>query len=243
MNEKPDQKLRRPRVPGPAQYVLPELPYAYDALEPHIDAETMQLHHDVHHRGYTNAANRSLAALHDANEAGDYTAVKSLSRDLAFNLSGHVLHSIFWPNMAPAGEGAEPSAALSDQFRLDFGGLERFKAHFGAAAMSVEGSGWAVLAWAPRGQRLLVLQVEKHQNLTVQDVTPLLVLDVWEHAYYLKYRHRRDEYVRNWWHVVNWNDVSQRYGVARGHDSMEPRSEVLPEVTGAAAKRATDDES
>jgi len=199
-----------------ARYSLPELPYAYDALEPYIDAQTMQLHHDIHHQGYVNGANAALDKLEAARASGDFAAAKALSRALAFHASGHLLHSIFWPNMAPTGTGGAPSGPLADQLEVDFGGVDPFKAHFSAAAKSVEGSGWGILAWEPTAGQLLVLQAEKHQNLTAQGVTPLLVLDVWEHAYYLKYQNKRAAYVDNWWNVVNWHDVGARLEAARG---------------------------
>ncbi len=199
-----------------ARYSLPDLPYGYDALEPHIDEQTMRLHHDKHHQGYVDGANAALDALEDARDSGDYGTVKKLSRDLAFNASGHLLHSVFWPNMAPESETGEPGGRLAGQLEDDFGSVQQFKDHFGAAAKGVEGSGWGVLAWEPRGEHLLVLQAEKHQNLTAQGVTPILVLDVWEHAYYLNYQNNRGQYVDNWWNVVNWNDVSERLREARG---------------------------
>ncbi|MFQ5888940.1 MAG: superoxide dismutase [Gemmatimonadota bacterium] len=198
-----------------ARYTLPDLPYGYDALEPYIDEQTMRLHHDIHHLGYVNGANAALDKLEKAREAGDYAAVKAISRDLAFNASGHLLHSIFWPNMTPAGEGGEPSGALAEQLAKDFGGADTFRAHFSAAAKGVEGSGWGILGWEPQASHLLVLQAEKHQNLTAQGITPILVLDVWEHAYYLKYQNKRGDYVDNWWNIVNWIDVAERFEAAR----------------------------
>jgi Fe-Mn family superoxide dismutase len=233
MNQKPlDRRLRRPVVPGPDAYTLPDLPYEHASLEPHIDAQTLRLHHHAHHGPHVTAANRALAALKRANETGDYEALEALTRDLAFHLSGHVLHSLYWTNMAPPGEGGEPSDQLAFQLQVDFGGFEPFKAHFTAAAMGVRGSGWGALVWAPRGQRLLVLQPETHQNLTVQGVTPLLVVDVWEHAYYLQYQNRRDEYIENWWSVVNWADVSEQFEFARRPVEGEPGSPTAPETAG-----------
>ncbi|MEJ2336797.1 MAG: superoxide dismutase [Gemmatimonadales bacterium] len=191
-------------------YQLPDLPYAYDALEPYIDEQTMRLHHDIHHQGYVDGANRALEKLAEARESEDYGAIKAISRNFSFNLSGHVLHSIFWPNMAPEAETGDPSWSLEQRVKTDFGSLEGLKAQFSAAAKAVEGSGWAILAWEPQGECLVVLQVEKHQNLGAQGVFPMLVLDVWEHAYYLRYQNKRGEYVDNWWRVVNWSDVSER---------------------------------
>lgn len=198
-----------------SRYSLPDLPYDYSALEPWIDEQTMRLHHDIHHQGYVNGANAALDKLDKAREAGDFGSVKAVSRDLAFNASGHVLHTIFWPNMAPEGEVGEPAGALADELGRSFGGVDEFKAHFSAAAKGVEGSGWGILAWEREGGHLVVLQAEKHQNLTAQGCAPILVLDVWEHAYYLKYQNKRAAYVDAWWNVVNWNDVAARFDASR----------------------------
>ena len=199
------------------KYELPPLPYAYDALEPYIDEQTMRLHHDKHHQGYVNGLNKALEKLAAAREAGDFALVKHLSRAAAFHGSGHLLHSIFWPNMAPAGAGGggEPEGELAAQIAQDFGSFAAFKAHFSAAAKTVEGSGWGLLVWEPNAGQLEVLQAEKHQNLTQWGVVPLLVLDVWEHAYYLKYQNNRGAYVEAWWNVVNWADVAERFRAAR----------------------------
>lgn len=199
------------------KYELPPLPYAYDALEPHIDEQTMRLHHDKHHLSYVNGLNSALEKLAAARQAGDFALVKHWSREAAFHGSGHLLHSIFWPNMAPAGSGpSAPQGDLGAQITKDFGSVDAFKAHFTAAAGAVEGSGWALLAWEPNAGQLVVLTAEKHQNLTQWGVVPLLVLDVWEHAYYLKYQNNRGAYVNAWWNVVNWADVAERFAAARG---------------------------
>ncbi|MBN1202418.1 MAG: superoxide dismutase [Anaerolineae bacterium] len=200
------------------KHELPPLPYAYDALEPYIDEQTMRLHHDKHHLGYVNGLNKAEEMLAQARESGDYGLVKHWSREAAFHGSGHFLHSIFWPNMAPPGNGGGglPTGELAGQIDKDFGSFEKFKAHFGAAAKAVEGSGWGLLVWEPELGQLQMLQAEKHQNLTQWIVTPLLVLDVWEHAYYLKYQNNRGAYVDAWWNVVNWADVAERFRAARG---------------------------
>lgn len=199
-----------------AKYELPPLPYDYDALEPYIDEQTMRLHHDKHHLGYVNGLNSALEKLEAARNSGDFAAVKHLSREAAFHGSGHLLHAVFWPNMAPAGKGGggEPTGALAEQINKDFGSFEKFKAHFGAAAKAVEGSGWALLVWEPNAGQLEVLTAEKHQNLTQWGVVPLLVIDVWEHAYYLKYQNNRGAYVDNFWNIVNWSDVADRFKAA-----------------------------
>ena len=197
---------------------LPALPYAYDALEPYIDEQTMHLHHDIHHKGYVDGLNTAEKKLAEARAAGDYALVKHWSREAAFHGSGHFMHALFWPNMAPNGRGGggEPKGELAEQIKKDFTSFEAFKKHYSAAAVAVEGSGWAVLAWQPQGKQLVVLQSEKHQQLTQWGVVPLLVLDVWEHAYYLKYQNKRAAYVEAWWNVVNWADVAARFAKARG---------------------------
>jgi Fe-Mn family superoxide dismutase len=199
------------------KYELPPLPYDYNALEPHIDEQTMRLHHDKHHLGYVNGLNKALEKLEEARAAGDFAMVKHWSREAAFHGSGHFLHSIFWPNMAPAGNGGggEPTGALAEQIVKDFGSFDNFKAQFTSASGAVEGSGWGLLVWEPNAGQLEVLQAEKHQNLTQWGVVPLLVLDVWEHAYYLKYQNARGSYVNAWWNLVNWADVAERFEAAR----------------------------
>lgn len=197
---------------------LPPLPYDYDALEPYIDEQTMRLHHDIHHNGYVTGLNNAEAKLAAAREAGDFGLVKHWEREAAFHGSGHFLHALFWPNMAPEGNGGggQPSGDLAAQIEKDFGSFDAFKAQFAAASIAVEGSGWGILAWQPAGKQLVILTAEKHQNLTQWGVTPLLVLDVWEHAYYLRYQNRRGEYVNNFFNIINWSDVAERYANARG---------------------------
>ena len=195
---------------------LPPLPYQYDALEPYIDEQTMRLHHDIHHAGYVTGLNNAEARLAEARAAGDFALVKHWSREAAFHGSGHLLHSIFWPNMLAASEAKPaPEGALSAAIDSAFGSFEAFKAQFIAASVAVEGSGWGILAYRPDDDSLVVLTAEKHQNLTQWGVVPLLVLDVWEHAYYLKYQNRRGEYVKNFFNIINWADVAARYAKAR----------------------------
>ncbi len=196
---------------------LPALPYEYEALEPHIDAQTMRLHHDIHHKGYVTGLNKAEEMLAQARRDGDMSLVKHWEREAAFHGSGHFLHSIFWPNMAPAGKGGggEPKGDLAKRIEADFGSFDAFKTQFTAASGAVEGSGWGILAYRPQDGRLVVLTAEKHQNLTQWGVMPLLVLDVWEHAYYLKYQNKRGDYVKNFFEIINWNDVGERYTSAR----------------------------
>lgn len=196
-------------------YSLPPLPYAYDALEPHYDKETVTLHHDKHHAGYVNGLNAALEKLEAARTSGDFAAVKALSKELAFHGSGHILHTIFWENMKPNG-GGNPQGEIAIQIDNDFGTVETFRKQFTAATNSVEGSGWGILGWSDNLQKLLIFQSEIHQNLSVQGITPLLVCDVWEHAYYLKYQNRRPDWTTAFLdHLVNWNNVNKRYLNAR----------------------------
>jgi len=191
------------------RYVLPKLPYSHDALEPTIIEEIMRLHHGKHHQGYVNGANAALDKLAEARETGfSGVDIKAVERDLAFNVSGHALHTLFWPNMSPKG-GGKPGGSLGERIDEDFGGFDAFKQQFSAASKTVEGSGWGILAYEPLSDQLITLQAEKHQNLTAQGVTPILVLDVWEHAYYLQYKNDRGAYVDNWWNVVNWDNIEK----------------------------------
>ncbi len=198
-------------------YELPPLPYPYEALEPHIDAKTMQVHHDLHHKAYVDGLNKALEGLAKARESNDFAAVQQLSRLVAFHGGGHSNHTIFWNNLAPAGKGGggEPGGDLSAQIRKDFGDFAKLKAHFQAAAVAVEGNGWGVLAWQPALGALTVQTMMNQQNLTILGSAPLLLLDVWEHAYYLKYQNRRAEYVTAFWNIVNWKDVEARFAKAK----------------------------
>lgn len=192
------------------RHTLPTLPYAYHALEPYIAGEIMRLHHTKHHQSYVDGLNKAEKELERARKTDDYSLVKHWSRELAFHGSGHYLHTIFWNNMSPAG-GGQPAGKLAQEINKYFGSFSAFKKHFSEAAKAVEGVGWALLVWSPRARRLEILQTEKHHVLTQWDTIPLLVLDVWEHAYYLQYKNNRGEYVDNWWNIVNWQNVSERF--------------------------------
>ncbi|MCH8344983.1 MAG: superoxide dismutase [Planctomycetes bacterium] len=196
--------------PQTDRYILPPLPYPYDALEPYIDTQTMQLHHDKHHAGYVRGLNASLDALDEMRTARRGVGeTKHWSRQLAFNGSGHFLHVIFWNCMGPNGAGM-PRGLIAERIDRDFGSFKQFRQHFETAARSVEGSGWAILVLEPTSQRLMVMQAEKHQNLTAWGVVPLLAIDVWEHAYYLKYQNRRTEYVSAFMNIINWDFVQRK---------------------------------
>jgi superoxide dismutase, Fe-Mn family len=193
---------------------LPPLPYAYNALEPVIAEEIMRLHHSKHHQSYVNGLNKAEKEMQKARQNEDFGLIKHWEREAAFNGAGHYLHTIFWSIMSPNG-GGTPKGQLGKAINDSFGSFEKFKKHFSEAAKNVEAVGWAILVWSPRSHRLEILQAEKHQNLSQWDVVPLLVLDVWEHAYYLQYKNERAKYVDNWWQIVNWNEVEQRFNKAR----------------------------
>ncbi len=199
------------------EYEVPPLPYGYDALAPHIDEQTMRIHHDKHHQGYVNGLNRALANLRDIREGkGDIALIKHWSRELSFHGSGHVNHTMFWTGMAPEGEGGGgyPEGALAERIERDFGTFEQFAAHFKAAAKAVEGSGWGWLALEPVAGKLVVLQEEKQQDMMMTGVVPLLGVDVWEHAYYLNYQNRRGDYLDAFMRIVNWAEIGRRYAAA-----------------------------
>jgi superoxide dismutase, Fe-Mn family len=199
------------------EYRLPDLKYDYGALEPHISGKIMQLHHDKHHATYVSGANTALEQLDDARNKGDFTRLAALERALAFNLSGHILHSLFWQNMAPKA-GGEPERDLAEAINRDFGSFEQFKKQMSQAAATIMGSGWAALVWEPLGGRLLTTQIYDHQSNLSQAGIPLLVLDAWEHAFYLQYQNRKAEFFEAVWNVWNWQDVGRRYRAARQVD-------------------------
>lgn len=194
-------------------YTLPDLPYDYAALEPSISAKIMELHHDKHHATYVKGCNDTMEKLADAREKGDFGAIVGLEKTLAFNLAGHALHSIFWENLSPNG-GGQPTGALADQIDKDFGSFDAFKAHLTAASTTIQGSGWGVLGYDKLGSTLLVGQHYDHQSNVNLGAEPLLVFDVWEHAFYLQYLNVKADYVAALWDVVNWDDVSKRFAAA-----------------------------
>lgn len=196
-------------------YTLPDLPYDYSALAPHISARIMELHHSKHHQAYVTGANAALEQLAEARESGNLANINKLEKDLAFNLGGHVNHSVFWQNMSPNG-GGEPEGELAEALGAHFGSIEKFRSHFTATAMGVQGSGWSVLAWDQLGAQPVIFQLFDQQGNVPLGVTPLLQLDVWEHAYYLDYANVRADYVKAFWNVVNWEDVARRFAAASG---------------------------
>jgi Fe-Mn family superoxide dismutase len=196
---------------GYGKHILPSLPYDYDALEPYISAEIMRLHHQEHHQSYVDGLNEAETAIYKKKTDDK---LKYWLRNQAFHGSGHHLHSIFWNNMTPNSQ-KQPSGEILKRLRKDFGSWEKFKELFSNTAASVEGNGWAVLLWNPMNRRLAVQSFEKHQLFQLANTIPLLVLDVWEHAYYLQYQTDKEAYIDNWWNVVNWDNVNERYTNAR----------------------------
>ncbi|MCL1874180.1 MAG: superoxide dismutase [Clostridiales bacterium] len=194
----------------PGGHILPPLPYPYNALEPVIDAKTLEIHHNKHHKKYVEDLNKTELALVDARSKGDFTNIKCLENELAFNGSGHILHSIYWTIMTYPETGGSPGEITTNWLNWYFGSFDAFKAQFTAATIGVEGSGWGILGYNPAFFHLEILQAGKHQNLTQWGLIPILVCDVWEHAYYLKYQNLRNDYVDAWWKLVNWPEVEQR---------------------------------
>lgn len=193
------------------KYQLPLLSYDYNALEPYISQEMLKIHHDKHHKAYVDGLNNAVERLNDMRTSGDYSLIKHWERELAFNGSGHILHSMYWNNLAPAGTKMDIAGTLMSQIQIDFGSFDTLKSQFSAASVAVEASGWAVLGWSPLLKKLFILQSEKHQNLTLWGIEPLLILDVWEHAYYIQYQNKRADYVNGFWNIVNFEEVSSRF--------------------------------
>lgn len=196
------------------QYTLPDMPYDYGALEPHVSGRVLELHHGRHHKAYVEGANRVLEQLRAARERSDFTHIAALEHALAFNVSGHVLHSLFWQNLSPDG-GGEPQGALADAIGRDFGSVDLLRQQVNKAAAGVMGSGWAALVWEPLSGRLVTAQFHDHESNTLQGATPLLVFDAWEHAYYLQYQNEKAKFFDALWQVVNWRDVAERFDAVR----------------------------
>ncbi|KQC14364.1 MAG: superoxide dismutase [Methanosaeta sp. SDB] len=193
-------------------YFLPDLPYDYKALEPHISEAQLRLHYEKHHAAYVNGANAILERLDEARDVGKDVDMKATLKELSFQAGGHLLHSLFWSNLSHAAKTkGEPSGALAEALKKEFGSFERFKKEFTAAAASTEGSGWAALAWCGMTKRPVIMQIEKHNVNVFPMFRILMVLDVWEHAYYLDYKNERARFVEAFWKIVNWDEVSLRF--------------------------------
>jgi len=199
------------------KYTLPDLPYDYSALEPHYSARLLALHHDKHHAGYVTGANATLEKLGEARAKGDFAAINQLEKSLAFHLSGHVLHSLLWKNLSPSG-GGEPDGELAAAVKEFFGSFTGLKGQLTEAAMNIQGSGWGAIGWEPLGRRLVVEQIYDHQGNIGNGTIPLLVLDMWEHAYYLQHENVKGDWVKAFWKLVNWSDVAKRFSSVRTLD-------------------------
>ncbi len=211
-------------------YVLPDLDYDYGALEPHISGQIMELHHDKHHGTYVKKANETLEKIDEARAKSDFTRIAGLEKALAFNLSGHILHSLFWRNLTPKG-GGRPRGALADAIVRDFGTFDGFQKQLSEVAGSIMGSGWGALIFEPMAGRLLTCQIYDHQSNLAQAGLPLLVIDAWEHAYYLQYKTEKAKFFEAVWNLWNWDDVSERYEAARAFNLL------IPETVEKAGKR------
>ena len=197
-----------------ADYTLPDLPYDYAALEPHISGAIMELHHDKHHAAYVAGANLTLEKLAEARETSSLDAVNMFEKNLAFHVGGHINHTVFWNNLSPEG-GDKPVGELAAAIDEFFGSFDAFVAQFTAVANGIQGSGWSILAWESVGQRLVVVQLYDQQANLPIGLVPLLMLDMWEHAFYLQYRNVKADYVKAFWNIVSWADVAQRFAAAR----------------------------
>ena len=196
------------------KHKLPPLPYPYDALEPIISYATLKYHHDHHHKSYVDGLNKAELALVEARQQNDFTFVKYWENELAFNGSGHILHSIYWTVMAPVRFKSQPGHCTIKEINNYFGDFNAFIHQFVTATTKVEASGWGILAWNPAWGHLEILTAEKHQNLTQWGVIPIMVTDVWEHAYYLDYQYDREHYVKEWLKLVNWFEIENRLQLA-----------------------------
>jgi len=194
-------------------YTLPQLLYGYDQLQPYVSQEQLTLHHQKHHQAYVNSANAIFERLDKARKEGADFDVKATLKELSFHIGGHLLHSLFWTNIAPPGKGGgKPTGTLSTALEKEVGSFERFKKEFSQAAVSVEGSGWAGLSFCRQTNRPIIMQIEKHNTNVYPMFTILMVIDVWEHAYYLDYKNERAKFVDAFWNIVNWDEVNKRLG-------------------------------
>lgn len=187
-----------------------ELPYPLNALEPYYSKETLALHYDILYSGYVDNTNKIENKLELARDKNDFENIKCLEKDLSFFGSGAILHELFFTNLGPAVP-TSPCMELIEQINKDFGSYDKFKTQFTESSKVVEASGWNLLVWVPKFNKLEILQCEKHQNLTLWGCIPLLVLDMWEHSYYLQYKTNRADYINAFWNILNWNVVNKRW--------------------------------
>ncbi len=190
-------------------YALPKLNFNYGDLAPHISEEQLKIHYEKHHQAYVNGANAILQKLDKTRSDGSDVDMKATLKELSFQIGGHLLHSLFWGNLSPKG-GGQPKGRIAEALEKEFGSFERFKKEFTQAAASVEGSGWAALAFCRQTGRPIIMQVEKHNTNVYPMFKILMVIDVFEHAYYLDYKNDRAKFVENFWSIVDWNAVNKR---------------------------------
>jgi Fe-Mn family superoxide dismutase len=196
----------------PKLYILPKLPYDYADLQPYMSKEQLTIHHDKHHQAYVNGANAILQRLDKARKEGTDLDVKSTLKELSFNIGGNLLHSLFWNNLAPPKKaGGKPTGALGEAIDKEFGNFDRFRKEFSLAASSVEGSGWAALTICKQTKRPMIMQIEKHNTNVYPGFHILMVLDVFEHAYYVDYKNDRAKYIEAFWSIVNWGKANERF--------------------------------
>jgi Fe-Mn family superoxide dismutase len=215
------------------KFSLPPLGYAYDALAPAYSAELLELHYASHHQAYVDGLNKTIDALAEIRSKGDFARINQLEKDLAFHYSGHIMHSIFWRNLEP-NEGAPPSGQLETRLQAAFGSTDAFRRQFGAAGASLQGSGWVTLSWETTRETLLIEQIHDHQDHSAVGTVPLLVMDMWEHAYYLQYRNKKEKWIVAFWELVNWGDVARRLGNA---ESLDLALESKPDASVASRLR------
>ncbi|MFC5137947.1 superoxide dismutase [Actinomycetospora rhizophila] len=199
-----------------ADYTLPDLPYDYGALEPHISGKIMELHHDKHHNTYVTGLNAAIDALAEARDQDTIGTTALLwEKNLAFNYGGHINHSVFWKNLSPDG-GDKPTGDLASAIERDFGSFDKFQKHFTSVATTIQGSGWSILGVDTLTGKLRIFQLYDQQANVPLGIVPVVMLDMWEHAFYLDYQNVKPDYVKAWWNVVNWADAAQRYEHAQG---------------------------
>jgi len=191
-------------------YQLPKLPYDYGDLEPVISSETLKLHYDILYKGSINGTNNTLDKLNVARTNNNYSNIKALEKDLAFYSSGMILHNLFFFNLNRVNESV-PSSKLLNRINTDFGSFANFVNQFNNSILNIEGSGWGIMGYNPNLDKLIILQCEKHQNLTSWGIIPLLVIDIWEHSYYLDYQTNKKEYMKNIWKIIDFDVVNKRF--------------------------------
>lgn len=200
-------------VDAQGNFALQPLPYKENFLEPFMDEETVHLHHTFHHGGAVKAANKDLLMIRKALDDNNLEIVDYWTKKLAYHFSSHILHSIFWTNLTNKKQ--EPKGDLLKSIELNFGNFDKLKGYIAATSKNVDGNGWGILGYQPYSQKLTILQCENHEKLTQWGVIPLLVIDVWEHAYYLKYRNKRADFVDALFQLINWDNVAERFDAAK----------------------------